>query len=209
MANDTGDCKIDRVARKRDLADLDRRLLERRDEGASLRDLEAYHNRAVLEAAMNEAGMETLEGEVENLYRLLTDDDVSVGTRVEARSRLERNGVDPDAVTDDFVSYQTVRTHLNDCLDVDTERTARIDRTDAKNVVFKLLSRTESITARTIDRLRTGGHLTIGTPEVTLSLRVACTDCGEEYTFARLVDRGRCSCREDGRTGARDDETEA
>ena len=209
MANDTGGCKIDRVARERELDELDQRLLERRDAGASLRDLETYHNRKVLEAALNEAGMDTLEGEVENLYRLLTDDDVSVGTRVEARSRLERNGVDPDAVTDDFVSYQTVRTHLNDCLDVDTERTGRIDRTDAKNVVFKLLSRTESITTRTIDRLRTSGHLTIENPEVTLSLRVACTECGEEYTFTRLVDRGRCSCRTDGRTAARDDETEA
>ena len=209
MANDTGGCKIDRIARKRELDDLDQRLLERRDAGASLRDLETYHNRRVLEAAVNEADMETLEGEVENLYRLLTDDDVSAGTRVEVRSRLERHGIDPDAVTDDFVSYQTVRTHFNDCLDVDTERTTRIDRTSAKNVVFKLLSRTESITVRTIDRLRSSGHLSIGDPEVTLSLRVACTECGEEYTFARLVDRGRCSCREDGRTAARDDETEA
>lgn len=196
MSNETENCKIDRVAQKWKLEDLDNRLLERRETGASLRDLEAYHNRRVLEAAMEDAGIETLEGEVENLYRLLTDDDVSVGTRVEAQSRLERNGIDPGSIADDFVSYQTVRTHLNDCLDIDTERNAEIDETKAKNIVFKLLSRTESITERTIDRLRSSDLLAVGKPEVTLSLRIACTDCGEEYTFARLVERGRCSCYE-------------
>lgn len=197
MSNETGNCKIDRVARKWELEDLDDRLLERREAGASLRDLETDYNRRVLRAAMEDAGIETLEGEVENLYRLLTDDDVSVGTRVEAQSRLERNGIDPGSMEDDFVSYQTVRTHLNDCLDVDTRRNAEIDETSAKNVVFKLLSRTESITERTIDRLRSSDLLAVGKPEVTLSLRVACTDCGEEYTFTRLVERGRCSCYEE------------
>jgi hypothetical protein len=36
MANETGGCKIDRIARERELDNLDQRLLERRDAGASL-----------------------------------------------------------------------------------------------------------------------------------------------------------------------------
>lgn len=206
MTDEHGNCKIDRVARRWALETIDEQLLERREAGASLRDLEQFFNRQVLAAAMAETGIETVDGEVENLYHLLTDDDVSAGTRVEAESRLERHGLDPDAVESDFVSYQTVRTHLNDCLDVDTNRESGLEPTDGKNIVFKLLSRTESITERTIDRLRSSGHLTIGTPEVTLSLRVACSECGEEYPFGRLVDRGGCSCQEDDQ--ASDSETE-
>ena len=197
-------CKLDRISRKRNLDDLDTRLLERRSSGASLRELETYYNQQVLAAAMRNSGVETLDGEVENLYQLLTGDDVSTGTQIEARSRLERNGIDPDAVLDDFVSYQTVRTHLNDCLGVDTNRSVQIDRTDAKNTVFKLLSRTEVITERTIDRLCSAGYLRIGEPEITLSLRIACTECGEEYTFTRLLERSRCSCADKTDFGAED-----
>lgn len=198
MSDDSGgNCKVDRVSRRRGLEDADAVLTERWHAGTSLRDLETLYNQRVLEAAMRDAGVETLHGEVENLYRLLTDGDVSAGVRVEARSRLEQKGVDLDPVTDDFVSYQTIRTHLRTCLDVDTERESTVSPTDAKNTVFKLLSRTESVTARTVDRLRSSGHLRIGDVDVTLSLRIACTDCGEEYTLSRLLQRGHCSCSTD------------
>ncbi|WP_224450430.1 rod-determining factor RdfA [Haloprofundus salilacus] len=189
-------CKVDTGIRKWNLTSLDDSLLDRRKAGASLRDLESYYNQQVLEAAMREAGVDPLDGEVENIYRLYTDEDVSSGTKVEVRSRLERNEVDPESVVDDFVSYQTIRTHLNHCLGVETARETGLERSEAKNTVFKLLSRTEAITGRTIERLSNAGELTIGAPDVTLSLRVACSACGEEYTFARLVDRGRCSCQE-------------
>ncbi|WP_224270939.1 rod-determining factor RdfA [Haloprofundus salinisoli] len=189
-------CKVGTGIQKWGLDSLDDALLEQRKAGTSLRNLESYYNQQVLEAAMREAGIDPLDGEVENIYRLYTDDDVSAGTKVDVRSRLERNGVDPKSVEDDFVSYQTIRTHLNQCLGVKTARKTRIERSEAKNTVFKLLSRTEAITGRTIERLSNAGELTIGDPDVTLSLRVGCSECGEEYTFARLVDRGRCSCQE-------------
>ncbi|MFC4440125.1 MULTISPECIES: rod-determining factor RdfA [Natrialbaceae] len=194
-ADETGaDCKIDRISRKWNLENLDDRLLERRNAGASLRELETYYNQQILDAAMRDSGVEMLDGEVENLYHLLTDAETSAGTKVDVQSRLERNGLDPDTILSDFVSYQTVRTHLRDCLGIETHRNTEFDITDAKNTVFKLLSRTEAITERTIDRLRSAGHLSISEPEVTLSLRIACTKCGEEYQFTRLLDRGNCSC---------------
>ncbi|WP_433634204.1 rod-determining factor RdfA [Halomicrococcus sp. NG-SE-24] len=195
----TGDgdraCKIDRVSEKRNLDSIDEQLQERReDSGASLRDLEEYFNQRVLEAAMRDGDVEVVDGDAEHTFRLLTADTVSSGTEIEVRDRLRRAGVDPEAVIDDFVSYQTVRTHLRECLNVDTSNDSELTPTDAKNTVFKLMSRTELITERTIDRLRSAGGLTIGDVDVTLSLRVACTECGEEYPFSRLVDRGGCRC---------------
>lgn len=195
MAGKIGcDCKIGRVSRRRELEEVDEMLKESWKAGSSLRDLEEQYNHHVLEVTMRDADVETLQGEVKNLYRLLTDDDVSAGMQIEARSRLEQHGVDPDTVTDDFVSYQTIRTHLRSCLEVDTQRESTVTKSGAKNTVLKLLSRTESITKRTIEQLCTNDLLTVGNAYVTLSLRVSCTDCGEEYSFTRLLERGHCSC---------------
>jgi len=193
--DDRRECKVDRVCEKWGLDNVDAKLREQRQNSeASLRDLESYFNQQVLEAAMREARAEMIDGEVENTYRLLTADDVSSGSRVEIKDRLRRSGMDPEAVTSDFVSYQTIRTHLQECLGVNTSIESEFDISDAKNIVFKLLSRTEVITERTIDRLRSSGHLTTGDINVTLSLRIVCTECGEEYTFSRLLKRGQCGC---------------
>ena len=189
-------CKIDTVAEERQLTAIDDRLKDRWADGDSLRDLEAFFNKAVLRAAMTAAGMKTIDGEPSNLYRLLTDGTVTSGKRVDAESKLRRNGVDPDTVADDFVSYQTVRTHLNDCLGVQTARESTLSVTDARNTVHKLVSRIESVTLRTIERLCREGTLSIVGPSVTVSVRVACSECNDEYTFSTLLERERCSCTE-------------
>lgn len=195
MQGTSGDrCKVDRVIETRGLTDIDDRLQRRWSDGESLRDLEQFFNRAVLQAAMSEAGMETIDGESSNLYRLLTDDEVTAGERIEAESRLRRSGVDPGSVTDDFVSYQTVRTHLNDCLGIQTSRESSFTAGEARSTVHKLVSRLESVTLRTIERLCRDETLSIVAPSVTVSIRVACSECNDECAFSTLLDRGSCSC---------------
>lgn len=61
---------------------------------------------------MEDAGMDPLEGEVENAYRLLTEESVSSGVRTETRKKLERNGDGVNQVEADFVTYRVVRTDL-------------------------------------------------------------------------------------------------
>ncbi|WP_373222135.1 rod-determining factor RdfA [Halorientalis marina] len=195
MSGDTG-CKVDRVCERWDLTMGDE-LRERWRGGESLRELETVFNEAVLRAALQSADADVIDGEAANLYRLLTDDSVSAGQRVDAEARLRRAGLDPTAVTDDFVSYGTVRTHLNECLGIETTRDTRLDPDEGRTTVLKLLSRTESVTERTIARLTDQGALTIPAPSVTLSLRVACDQCGDEYSFSQLLSRGGCSCGAD------------
>lgn len=192
-----GGCKIDRVSEARGLTDIDDRLTTRWADGESLRDLEQFFNQTVLRTAMASAGMETIDGEPSNLYRLLTDDEVTAGKRVDAESRLRRHGIDPDTLTDDFVSYQTVRTHLNDCLGVETARESTLTVAQARNTVYKLVSRVESVTMRTIERLCRQETISITAPSVTVSIRVACSECNDEYTFSTLLERANCSCSEE------------
>lgn len=195
MADGDG-CKVDRVCAERGLPTLAERLVERRRErDASLRDLERFFNREVLAAAMRAAGMELLENEAANVYRLLADEDVSHAARTEARDRLERAGVDVDAVTDDFVTYVTIRTHLRECEAVETGRETTVDADAVAETVFTLVGRTEAVTERELSRLAGTDAFDAGELTVSLTARVACERCGEEYGLRRLLDRGGCRCR--------------
>jgi len=198
MSQESGaGCKIDSVAEERGLTAMNERLEKRWASGESLRDLETFFNKTVLQRAMTAAGMDTIDGEPANLYRLLTDDAVTAGKRVDAESRLRRNEIDPESVVSDFVSYQTVRNHLNDCLGVRTARESIYSVTDARSTVHKLVSRAESVTLQTIERLGGEGKLSIVDPSVTVSVRVACAECNDEYTFSGLLNRGTCSCTDE------------
>jgi hypothetical protein len=54
---------------------------------------------------MADVGMTTLDDEVANTYRLLTIKDVSTGVRTQAETTLKRDGIDPQRLRQDFVSY--------------------------------------------------------------------------------------------------------
>jgi hypothetical protein len=147
---------------------------------------------------MRDAGMDPLMGEVENLYRLLTDDETSEGVRLEARRRLEREGVDVETVQRDFVSHQSIHTYLKE------HRNATYDRTQnaaervskARETVLSLQNRTEAVTRGTIETLRNAGALDLEEFEVFVDVRVACDECGRYYEVDELLDRGGCSCQQ-------------
>jgi len=190
-------CKVERVCDRRGLPTLTERLVERRTTtDASLRDLERFFNREVLAAAMRAAGMELLEDEAANVYRLLTAETVSHAARTEARDRLTRAGVDVDAVERDFVTYGTVRTHLRACAGIETGQETTVDAAAVSDTVFKLVGRTEAVTERELSRLADQAAFDAGELTVSLTARVACETCGEEYGLRSLLERGGCSCGE-------------
>ncbi|WP_049898682.1 rod-determining factor RdfA [Halococcus agarilyticus] len=193
-------CKLDRVIDEYELDRVAENLQEywtREDERYSLRGLADYVNQAVLRTAMDREGLNPLDGEVENTHRLLTDDEVSQGVRTQAHSRLDRRGVDIDAVEGDFVSYQTVNRHLKECLGVER---ASAERTDSDRVdsgaqrIAALRNRTVAVTENTLDQLRSSGALALGEPDVYVDVTVTCTDCGTHGTVQELIDDGGCGC---------------
>ena len=99
--SDGADNKIDRVIQAHGLeglgTELEDRWLGNGYEQQSLRDLADHFNRRVLESVLNEAGVVTLHGELDNTYELLTGDDITQGARTQATNRLERQGVDVEA----------------------------------------------------------------------------------------------------------------
>ena len=164
-------------------------------ERRSLRELANSFNRRLLEAAMDEAGESPLAEEVSHYYRTLTDDDASIGERTEVENRLERIGVDVDAVRSDFVTYQAIRSYLKTVRGVEYQRRSDEDRDQtAIEGVQKLQSRLEMVTESNLNQLMNRGAVTVGDHRISADVSVYCEDCGRRYAFNELVENGGCEC---------------
>lgn len=165
-------------------------------ERESLRSLADRFNERLLEAAITDAGMSTVDGEVTNIYRLLTDNDVSSGNRIEARRRLEQHDVDVDQLEGDFVTYQAIRSYLKEYRDAQYEDESQADRTESViDTIQRLKSRTRSVAEQSLDQLRGNGHITLGEFRLFIDINVHCEECNTQYGFVELVKRGGCDCQ--------------
>lgn len=190
-------CKVGWVADRYDLFELDAALGRRHEAGDGLRDLADLLNRRILEDALTGADADIV-GDADALYATITGDDVSAGRRAEVRAQLSNAGVDVLGMEDDFVSHQTIKTHLNDCLDIDTSRSSPLDRERASGTVEWARSRSEAVIERTMERLQANGELSTGPLSVTHTVRITCEDCGRTYRQDELLETGRCACEAGG-----------
>ncbi|MDS0223049.1 hypothetical protein NDI54_17015 [Haloarcula sp. S1AR25-5A] len=193
------DCKLGRVADSYELTELDEDLIAywtgETGEQYSTRSLATVVNQRVLKAALQAANVSFKEGEIENTYRLLTDDDVSSGARVETRTELQHGGVPIEQVESDFVSHQTVYNHLTDCLDTALDSPSDEERlTKSQEKLGALQSRTAAVTTDTIEQLDRNGIVDIGEFNVVISATVTCEDCYRQYTVQEFLEEGACDC---------------
>jgi len=78
-------CKLGRNLTAYGLEDLHATVRQRRADGDSLRDLERFVNRSLLDAAIRAAGADVI-GDVDAIYDALTGDDVSAGSERKSAS---------------------------------------------------------------------------------------------------------------------------
>lgn len=192
--------KVGRVLAEYGLLDLHNDLSELwlGDDGEemSLRELADHINIAILQQAMETAGVEPLEGEAANAYRLLTDDDVSVGVSTQQRNRLDRAGVDVESLEADFVTHQAVHTYLTSVLDVSKERGGDADPIEKhEQRVQRLRSRTEAVTENSLSELTGADDFALGEYNVVVDLQVYCRGCESQFDVAELFRRGGCNCQ--------------
>lgn len=175
-------------------AEMEYRWTSEDDDRMSLRELADYFNQKLLAEAMIDAGMKPLSGEVENIYWLLTGDDVSGADRTRARRRLSREGIEVERLEDDFATYQAIRTFLREHRGVEyaTDDRPRIE-IETENIQ-KLRGRMVSVIEEKLDQLIKGGHLHLGNSRVLADINVLCADCGSRYDIDELLESGRCNC---------------
>lgn len=193
-------CKVSRVLQRYDLEHLDREIQLQwsgeNGESASLRELAREVNRELLGAALADAGVSPIDGEAENLRRIFREDDVSENRQIEARRRLERDGVAVAELLGAFVSHQTIHNHLRNCQGVTTSKnTTTRDRLEAaRSTVFGLQSRTETVTEQTLAQLADRDQLSPAEFDVVVDIQAICEDCGRSYSIETLLSDGGCTC---------------
>jgi len=202
---DTDDGSINKVARLIDSYDLDglgeeleARWTGERGERTGLRDLADTFNKRLLEQALLETGSPALERDIERIYRDLTDESVSSGIRTDTYNELRSHGIDPDALKDDFVSYQSIRRYLTEGRGV--KYTPPSDQEKLENdleAIQRIVTRANSVTEERLERQRDLDRLAIDDFEVILDAKILCRNCGSLYIVGELFEQGGCPCLQD------------
>lgn len=195
--------KVGRVIAEYDLdglgAELEAYWTGTAEEQYSLRALADLFNQRVLEAALDDAGVRSLDGEIENRYQLLTDEDVSAGMRQQTRRELERAGIGVEDLESAFVSHQSIYTYLTDHRDaihpsnVEPDPEERIEREIDK--INALASRTSAVTMDSIERLATADAVASDDASVLVDIQVTCEVCGTASSITSFLESGGCACQ--------------
>lgn len=194
------DPKIVQLAEKYDLAgigdELERRWTDAED-GDSLRELARDINTRILQSALAESDEAPVQWTVEEVYRRLTDDDVSQGAYTEIRSQLRNRGIPVDELVSDFVSRQAVHNYLRRHRGVelpDSSSQPADVRSDRLRSIQRLRGRLETVIHSALEELTSADHLVLGDATVHVTARVRCSECGTQQTIDTLLQRGSCDC---------------
>lgn len=195
--------KIERVADEYDLPGLGDELVSRwlgEDgyERESLRDLADRVNSRLIHAAVGDS-FTLLDGEAENIRRLLIDDaDVTAGMRTETRENLKYKGVNIDRLESNLISYQSVYNYLKRDRDVSREsQEATYDPTSSLEPIQKLANRLRAIVRNNIEKWTRKNVITDGSYDVDVSVWITCQHCGDRWSPATFLDESGCRCAHD------------
>jgi hypothetical protein len=191
--------KVARLIEEYDLQGLGAELEQlwtAEEDRRSLRDLAAYFNRKLLEQALEAANVQQLDGEVENTYRLLTDDDVSSAESTRIERRLERDGVDVESLVSDFVTYQAIRTYLKDHRGAEYTPSETDPLEREKTNFQKLRGRMVSVTEGKLEQLQKNEAFTLGEFRTLADIQVVCEDCNTQFGVLELLEQEGCNCED-------------
>lgn len=164
----------------------------------SLRQLADWFNERLLERALEDSDESYVEGEIANMYDLLTSDDASPGDRSEVETRLERAGIDIDDLRRSFVSHQSIYTYLTKVRGVsqpdETTDESQIEKTNTS--IQQLVNRTNAVVDRNLANLRSTGRISLGEFSVFVDVNVYCHDCESQYRVPDLLTQRGCDCNE-------------
>jgi len=199
MAADPG-CKVDAVIDKYGLASTDP-VYDSLDEGLlarwtgandrtemGYRSLTAWFNKRLLKRVYTEHGRESLDTRIDSDYDTLRGDDAL--HRDELIERLQAAGIPGETLHDDMVSWGTMRTHLNDCLDGRKEPREATTNWERESVeTAKAVVERKAETA--LSSLSKKGDIDGGdAAEIEAQIQLGCPDCPTRVPFDVALERG-------------------
>ena len=187
-------CKVCRVLDERGMERYEDQLVDQwqaeSPERKGYRQLAEWLNITMLRREMDRAGLSTLGQEAASKYERLRSADESVAEEVAAA--LSSAGIEVERLRDDFVSYGVVRTHLQDCLDL--EYTAESGDWEAETIEMARDYAIKKV-SEVVRSLSNKGGLEGGELEVDVSVAIECGTCHAAVPVDRAVRRGYiCDC---------------
>lgn len=186
--------KIERVTDRYGLDPTE--LQDKYEDGLSLRQLEEWLNTRVVQSATQKQDSPlSLKAACKIASALSNRGDTDVPTKGNCRARLRSHGVDPERVTKDFVSYQTIRQYLIDN-GVDTSRTDGFQPEKQLDAVLKLRHRLREVVDSSIDRLERHEYVDVHSSHVAIDMTVECYTCGTEWALVEFfTEEVACPCQ--------------
>lgn len=178
--------------------ELEQRWLGRARDEHSLRELAEYFNKQVLVEALTESGTVPLEGEVENLYHLLTGEDVNRASKIQTEQRLTELGIAVEDLTDDFVSHQTMYRYLKNHRGVQkqTEKQSTEELVDSvRRASTRLSNRLKTVIRKNLETLNNRSEFHIGEFDIYVDIQIACSECNTTRELSQILERNGCDCR--------------
>jgi predicted transcriptional regulator len=165
----------------------------RTGERTSLRDLADRLNRRILEARIREMGSSPSDFEITSIYEALHHGTGS--EEIQARRRLERQGIDTDALRSDFITHTAVHTYLTESRGVSLPPDDQNLRERKIETIEKLRGRVEAVSESAIASLVNAEKLNDDEYTVLVDIQVICPNCGKATPISELFREGGCECR--------------
>jgi len=197
MTREVACCKVGRTSAKHGLDDAEQSTIDDRlatlwlgaggASGRSVRDLTDYYNKIVLKETYIQQSREFLSDHLDSDYEALTSDDEM--KRAEVVDSLDADGIDAEALVDDFVSAPTLYRHLTDCLELTKGRAESEDWEDnSLSVTYQNTQRYVSNILESWDRKGVVPHASHA--ETTVRIYLDCPVCDTQTTIERARRRG-------------------
>lgn len=193
MTNDQFCCKIERVAEKYSLNEVDSFLKREHEDRTSIREMTDTLNRSIVRSAIEDINQESDSYfSVDRVYDLITNDG-QPDYSDELRNKLKAADVSIRRLEIDTVSTETVRRHIRNCLDIESSRVTTLE--SGQQTINWSLSHHRSITEKTFNNLQKAGRIEIGDYEMKFTEpKVRCNDCANTYTMKEILNEQGCEC---------------
>lgn len=157
-------------------------------EANGYRTLTEQFNQWLLRCVYDQNGRDTTANRVKNDYDALTGDDELL--REEVIDDLHSDGIDAERVLADMISWSTMRTHLQDCLD--GEKPTSEPTTDWER---ETVSVSRHVMANKVEEalrsLNSKGELPgANNADTNIQVLLSCPHCPTRIPFADALDRG-------------------
>lgn len=199
MGNDD-ECKVDIITDQYDLDDLEVQYSSMDDhlyarwtgedsrQAIGYRTLTEWFNKRVLKRVYDRHGRKSSESRLDNDYEILAGDDELL--REDLKDDLKADGINANRLVRSFVSWGTIRNHLQNCIDGDKGTTEA--KTDWEGQSVDIATDiAEQKVEQALKSLTSKGILDRGDEaEIAVQVQLSCPECHTRVPFEDARERG-------------------